>query len=235
MDAKNATPVRSNAGATAGPADPVPTDDPRLPADAPAEARALPEFLSTQLCRGFQRHDERDRAGAVDAFAAVDEFQFQHVSAATARAAAEAYVDALWAKDDVEDACRDAEGQIDSEELADADWSAVESAFAERAELVGMDPRYAEAMTTGWRRHKVGGDYWTAHMEAQCYELRAAVQEPAYPDKPRHGQSGYGPEATRYLLGVELHDTRQWRQAQAVMVPYFERIAAAHGVTGDES
>lgn len=191
-----------------------------------SDRAATPESVATRLCEGFQHHDERRREAAIDAFAAVDAFQFAHVDGSTARRAAAAYVDALWAKDAVEDRHRDgaAEDAIDREALADADWSAVESALAERAALVGIDPEYAALTTEGWRRHKVGGDYWTPHLRAQELELQAALQDPSYPDKPRHGGSGAGPEATRYLLGVELHDCRRWEEARDVMVPYFAAI-----------
>jgi hypothetical protein len=196
-------------------------------ADAEDGARsATPESIATRLCEGFQHHDERRREAAIDAFAAVDAFQFAHVGDATARRAGAAYVEALWAKDAVEDRHRNgaAADAIDREALAEADWSAVASALAERAALVGIDPEYAALTTEGWRRHKVGGDYWTPHLRAQELELQAAVQDPDYPEKPRDGEFGAGPEATRYLLGVELHDCRRWEAARDVMVPYFAAI-----------
>lgn len=183
--------------------------------------------LAMQMGMGFVYHDRRQRAEAVDAFAVVDAFQFQHVSQETARAAAEAYVDALWAKDDVEEACT-VDGELDREALDDADWSDVKSAFARRAELVDVDPAYAELSTTAWRRHKTGGDYWTPMKRAQMHELRAALQDDDYPHKPRDGQSGCGPEATRYVLGVELHDMRRFEEGLEAMTPYFERIADGH-------
>jgi len=42
------------------------------------------------------------------------------------------------------------------------------------------------------------------------------------------GQSGFGPEATRYALGVELHDVRRFDEIVEVMTPYFQRIARGH-------
>lgn len=195
------------------------------------------KVVATRLCEGFQHHDERRREQAVDAFAAVDRFQFAHVDAETARRAAAAYVDALWAKDDVEDRHRledGAEDAIDREGLAEADWSAIESALAERAALVGIDPEYAALTTEGWRLHKVGGDYWTPHLRSQQLELRVALQDPTYPEKPRHGKSGAGPEATRYVLGVELHDCRRWAEARDVMVPYFAAIADARSSSSSD-
>jgi len=173
---------------------------------------------------GYVHHDERRRREAIDAFAEVDTFQFRHVSATIAREASAAYVDALWAKDAVEDSCR-VNGEVNWEALEAADWSPVRNAFARRAALVGIDPEYAELSTVGWRRHKTGGDYWTPLQKAQMYELRAALQDPDYPHKPRQGQSGFGPEPTRYVLGVELHDMRRLEEIVDVMTPYFERIA----------
>jgi hypothetical protein len=191
------------------------------------DLRTTAERMARHMVLGFKYHDDRQRSEAVDAFAVTDREQFPHLDAETARDAAEAYVDALWEKDAVERSCM-VDGEIDAAALDEADWSAVEAAFARRAHIVGMDERYAEASTVAWRRHKTGGDYWTPMKEAQVFELRAAMGREDYPQKPRYGQSGYGPEAVRYLLGVELHDTREWEQAFEVMVPYFERVLRAH-------
>ncbi|MEF8825526.1 MAG: hypothetical protein V5A27_04165 [Halapricum sp.] len=188
--------------------------------------------MAKQLGLGFKYHDQRKRQKAIEAFAAVDIQQFQHVSEETARKAAIAYVDALWAKDEVEQSCM-VDGEMDTDALDDADWSAVRSAFARRADLVDMDPRYGEQSTIGWRRHKTGGDYWTPLKRAQTYEIQAAIQNPDYPSKPRYGQSGFGPEATRYELGVELHDTRQFKAGVEAMTPYFKFILDDHNGQSD--
>lgn len=186
-----------------------------------------------QMGMGFVYHDRRNRQAAVDAFAVVDEFQFQHVDAETARAASAAYVDALWEKDKLEEA-HTVDGELDREALDAADWSPVEDAFAERASLVGIEPAYAELSTVAWRCHKTGGDYWTPMRRAQMYELRAALQDDNYPHKPRDGQSGCGPEATRYVLGVELHDMRRFEEMLDAITPYFQRIADEHRETHEE-
>jgi hypothetical protein len=186
--------------------------------------------MAEQICLGFRWHDRREYDRAVEAFTAVDTRQFPHLDAETARAASVAYVDALWAKDAVEATCTE-DDELDLDALADADWSPVEEAFAERASLVGMDPRYAEASTLAWKRHKVGGDYAQPMQRAQVYELRAAMQDPEYPHKPHQGQSGYGPEAAQYLVAVELHDMhteQHWAQARDVMTLYFDRVLKAH-------
>ncbi|MFB6252839.1 MAG: hypothetical protein ABEI27_14350 [Halobellus sp.] len=175
---------------------------------------------SSWPCAGFVAHDVRNREEAIEASADVDRRQFAHLDAGEVREAAVAYVDALWERDAVEDACR-VRGEIDPDRVAAADWSAVESAFARRAEAAGIDPRDAPASTRGWLEHTAGGDYWTPLQRAQLYELRAALRDPTYPEKPRSGQSGYGPEPVRYFLGVELHDTRQWDEARRAMRPYF--------------
>jgi len=183
-----------------------------------------PEEIATYMGMGFVYHDKRRREMAIESFARVDEFQFQHLNEQQARKAATAYVDALWAKDEVENACR-VGGEIDPEAADAADWTPVREAFARRASIVGMDPEYAELSTVAWRRHKTGGDYWTPLQKAQMYELRAALQDSEYPHKPRNGQSGFGPEPVRYVLGVELHDTRRYEEGVDAMAPYFERIA----------
>ena len=200
------------------------TDTPPLPAGV---ERSAP-YMADQLGRGFLHHDRRERDAAVEAFAKVDVIQFEHLDEVEARTAAEGYVDALWAKDEVEDSCRDDDSEIDAERLVDADWSAVEDGFERRAEVVGIDSEYAPLTTEAWIKHKAGGDYWTPMMKAQMLELRVALQEPEYPDKPRNGEHGFGPEPTRYALGVELHDTRQYEQGRAAMTPYFQRILDAH-------
>jgi len=186
-----------------------------------------PKEVAKQLALGFKAHDERNREEAIEAFAVVDQFQFCHVSVETARKAAEAYVDALWEKDAVEQSCM-VDGEMDMDALDEANWEPVRLAFERRASLVGMNPAYAELSTVAWRRHKTGGDYWTPMMKAQMYELRAALQDPDYPHKPRYGQSGFGPEPAQYNLGVEYHDTRQWKKAVQAMTPYFQRIADEH-------
>ena len=192
-----------------------------------------PRDVAMHLGMGFVYHDKRERELAVEAFAVVDDFQFQHVDEETAREASVAYVDALWEKDRLETACT-TDGELDISALADADWSPVREAFARRASLVGADPAYAEDSTTAWKRHKIGGDYWTPMKRAQMHELRAALQEPDYPQKLRQGQSGHGPEATRYVLGVELHDTRRFEEGLDAITPYFERIAQRHGKHNSE-
>lgn len=192
-----------------------------------------PQNAAMHMGMGFVYHDKKDRELSERAFAVADTFQFRHVSEETARKASEAYVDALWNKDRLEAECT-IDGELDVTALDEADWSPVRDAFEQRAGLVGIDSRYAELSTVAWHRHKTGGDYWTPLKRAQMYELRAALQDPEYPRKLRDGQSGYGPEATRYVLGVELHDTRQFDQALAVMTPYFERIAERHRVHSNE-
>jgi hypothetical protein len=184
-------------------------------------------YVAAQMGMGFVYHDKRKRELAVDAFATVDEFQFRHVSDEVAREAAKAYVDALWAKDDIEDSCR-VDGEFDRAALEGADWSSLRRACERRASLVGIDREYAELTTAAWRRHKTGGDYWTPFQKAQMYELRTVLQDPDYPHKPRDGQSGFGPEPARYALGVELHDTRRFEEGMETMVPYYERIAQRH-------
>ncbi len=199
------------------------------PARTDSDAGERPAVLmADQLCRGFIHHDRRKREAAIDAFAAVDTLQFDHLSEERAREAATGYVDALWAKDEIERDCT-VEDRLDREALEAADWSPVHEAFADRADAAGIDPRYADLTTEAWRRHKTGGEYWTPMMHAQTLELRAALREPDYPDKPRHGRSGFGPEPVRYALGNELHDMRRWREARAVMIPYFERVVGERG------
>ncbi len=187
-------------------------------------------FMAEQLCWGFRHHDQRNRQKAIAAFADVDLLQFPHLAKEKARSAAVAYVDALWAKDRVEISSFK-KGNIDKENLEQANWDPVEEAFARRAEAAGIDARYAKYSTIAWRNHKVGEDYWTPIQKAQVFELRAALQNPSYPEKPKHGEHGFGPEAARYALGVELHDMhneQHWEQARRVMIPYYKRILRGH-------
>ncbi|MFB6101977.1 MAG: hypothetical protein ABEJ73_05375 [Haloplanus sp.] len=200
----------------------------RVDPDGTAEViDEIASHMADRLCHGFVAHDQREREAAVEAFAAVDRLQFAHVDESDAYRAATGYVDALWVKDEVEESCR-VDGELDPGRLATADWSGVEAALDRRAAAAGIDSRYAELTTSAWLQHKTDGDYWTPMMHAQMLELRAALQNPTYPGKPRHGQGGFGPEPARYALGNELHDTRQWEQAREVMTPYFQRILDAH-------
>jgi hypothetical protein len=201
-------------------------------ADGTEPIRGEARRMAERVCAGFQLHDDRRRREAIDAFLFVDARQFPGIPATDARAAAEAYVDALWAKDAVEDRHRDEHGEIDAERIATADWSDVRRALLRRTDAAGIHERYAERTTLAWRNHKARRDYWTPFMDAQRLELRAALDDPAFPAKPREGQSGYGPLVVRYVLGVELHDAHTsaaWREAIDVMTPYYRRILAAHG------
>lgn len=182
--------------------------------------------LADLMCRGFVAHDRGKREEAIEAFTTVDAWQFQHLSADKARLAATAYVDALWEKDTVELRSLQ-QGSLNTDSLKASDWSPVAERFRARAAVVGMDPAYAEQSTIAWKRHKTGGDYWTPMQRAQVHEIRAAIGNDTYPDKPKHGQSGFGPEAARYALAIELHDmhtSEHWIQAKRVMVPYYECI-----------
>jgi len=168
--------------------------------------------MAMAVCRDFQHHDRRDRE------------------------AAEALVDALWAKDRVE-AAHTADGDLDQRRLRFADWTPVYDAFQRRAAAVDVESPYASERTTAWRRHKVGGDYWTPFLRSQVREIAAALGDPSYPQKPHQGQSGYSPEALRFLLGVELHDMHtadHWRQAAEAMALYYEFLLR-EGATPDRS
>lgn len=194
------------------------------------ETARTAEHMAEQMCRGFIEHDRGDRDAATDAFAAVDERQFRHVDRRDARLAATAFVEALWAKDEIEFQYL-TDRTIDRDGLREADWSPVRRAFRKRASLLEIDQEYAALKTEAWRRHKTDGDYWTPFQKAQVLELRAALQDPEYPRKAKDGRSGFGPETLRYTLGVELHDmhaAEYWEQAKDVMTPYFERILDAH-------
>jgi len=182
--------------------------------------------MAGQLCQGFIHHDNKDRQKAIEAFAAVDQMQFSHLDEDEIHRAAEGYVDALWAKDKIEDECRfGGNSAIDSEKIPETDWSAVQEAFERRAEAAGIDERYATLTTEAWIQHKTeNGDYWTPTMHAQMLELRAVLRNDNYPSKPRSGQGGFGPEPVRYALGIEYHDTRQWEEARNTMIPYFQFV-----------
>jgi hypothetical protein len=70
-------------------------------------------------------------------------------------------------------------------------------------------------------------------MQALCYEVRAAIQDPNYPRKAGDGEAGFGPEPARYALAVELHDMhseRHWKQNVRNMQRYFEGILGAQGI-----
>lgn len=182
--------------------------------------------MARELSNGFQAHDDKRRDDAVEAFFAVDRRQFSYLNDSEARDAAIAFVDALWAKDEIEfQFLRN--GDIEREGIKKADYHRVKQKLRKRAWITGADPRYAETKAKAWRHHKSDDDYWTPFMKSQVYELRAALQSPSYPDKRRGGKAGPGPEPMRYVLAFELHDMhtpKHWKQGEEVMVPYFERI-----------
>ena len=222
-------------GATTEPTEAVEavgTEEPPAAGTDAAITRAA-RHMARELCAGFRYHDRGEREAAVASFAAVDRRQFADIDGESARRAARAYVDALWAKDELEAEHMDMGGdRVDPESIGEGDWSAVRDALAERADAVGMDAEYATATTRAWRNHKADGDYWTPTLRAQLIEFRAAAGDEEYPAKPSDGRQGFGAAPVRYLLGVELHDLhgdQHWEEAVRVMEPYYRRILRAHG------
>ncbi|WP_217900446.1 hypothetical protein [Halorubrum sp. Ea1] len=160
----------------------------------------------------------------------VDQLLFPYLTSKEVELASSAYVDALWEKDNIELDCMQ-NGAINPERIRDADYTAVRENLRKRAATTGSDQRYAIKKTEAWRNHKMGADYWTPYQKAQIYELRAALQDPDYPDKPRYGQAGPGPEPMRYALAAELHDMNtkeHHQQAIDVLVPYFTLVLRRH-------
>ncbi|MBV0924935.1 hypothetical protein KTS45_12075 [Halomicroarcula limicola] len=197
-------------------------------ADAPDRSiDDLAEHMSENICKGFITHDDRQREACIEAFFEVDRYQFPYLSEEEAYRAATAYVDALWAKDDVEEPYVKDDGSLDRDPLDDADWSPVVDCLERRADIVGMSREYATATTDGWRKHKTGGDYWTPHMRAQLHEVRAALDAPEYPHKRGSSRHGLGPLPARYLVGIELHDMKSeehWEEAVDVMQSYYAEL-----------
>lgn len=201
---------------------------PHIAQDDPLDMQA--RRLAERITSGFQLHDRRQRDEAIEAFHVVDRNQFAHLSSREALRASEAFVESLWAKDEIEKSYQ-IDSEISPEAIADADYDTVLRPLQRRAQIVGMDEAYARKTTEAWHRHKTMDEYSTAFLEAQTIELRAALGNPDYPEKPKEGRSGYGPLAPRYLLAVELHDmhTRDaWEEAIQVMTPYYKAILAAH-------
>ena len=203
--------------------------------ETPDSVHSTARYMAEQLSVGFRAHDKGFREEAVEAFRAVDALQFQYLDEDDVRLATTAFVDSLWAKDEVEFGClRD--GELKREEVAAADYGPVTQKLRQRASIIGADPQYATKKAEAWRKHKSGGDYWTPFGRSQVYELRAALRNPDYPEKPRAGQSGLGPEPFRYVLAFESHDMHtehHWWEGVAVMVPYFETILRSYEGDGD--
>lgn len=194
------------------------------------ETHTTARRMAEQLSQGFRAHDTGRKQTAIDAFASVDTLQFPFLSEGEARHAATAFVEALWAKDDIEFE-QLSDGRINREGIRQADYSPVRQKLRERAAIIGADPKYATTKAEAWRRHKSGGDYWTPFQQSQLHELRAALRDPEYPHKPRAGHSGPGPEPLRYVLAFELHDMKtekHWKQGVEVMTPYFAKILEAN-------
>lgn len=190
--------------------------------DRQTEAREM----AIALAHVFRAHDEGHRQRALEACRRVDELQFRDLDEDGVAIASEAFIDALWAKDEVEFRFLK-NGDFDPERIRNADYSDVATHLRKRAAVVGADQRYATEKVEAWRQHKAGGDYWTPYQRAQMYEFRAAIDDPEYPRKGRGGRSGPGPEPMRYVLASELHDMntkRHWEQGIELLIPYFERI-----------
>lgn len=178
-----------------------------------------------RLCAGFLAHDERNRERALDSFAALDTAQFSHLDASEARAAAAAYVEALWEKDRSEWPYTDGRTIVDPDGLAGANWDRVSHPLERRAGIVGMDVAYATELTDAWRRHATGGDYREAMVRAQRREFDAAMGT----NREHYSFEGPGPghPLARYILGIELddeHTERHRTQAVAILGPYFAAI-----------
>lgn len=191
----------------------------------------LAEKMATEICNGYRLHDSRDRPEAETAFAFVDRYQFPHLSYEEVAESAYWFVESLWRKDEIERPHMTAGVLHDREGLAEADWEYVRKSLEKRATIVGIHPKYAELTTLSWKRHKIGGDYWTPTLEAQQLECLVALGVDHYPNKHRGGQSGYGLLPVLYLAGVELHDVRSkaaWQLAQELMTVYFNIILQSH-------
>ena len=187
-------------------------------------------YMAEQLSIGFRAHDKGLREEAVEAFHAVDRLQFQNLDEEDTHLTATAFVDSLWAKDEVEFQCL-RNGELQAAAVESADYGPVKQKLRQRASVIGADSEYALKKAEAWRKHKSGGDYWTPFGESQMHELRAALRNPTYPDKPRAGQSGPGPEPLRYVLAFELHDMhteQSWREGIEVMVPYYATILRSY-------
>jgi len=186
--------------------------------------------MAAEFGRIFVANDLGQKTEAIESCVAVDRLQFQHLDEVEVEQASRAYVEALWEKDELELQYL-WNGRIDPDAIREADYSPVRQKLRQRASIIGADQRYAVEKTDAWRAHKAGEDYWTPYQRAQVYELRAALQDPTYPNKPRYGQSGPGPEPMRYALAAELHDMntdRHHHQGIEVLTPYFARILEAH-------
>ena len=200
-----------------------------------------PRTAAQALVTGFVAHDNRNREQAIEAFQTVDDFQFPFLSNQATTDAANAYVDALWAKDDVEDEARRGDGVLDPAELATVSYRAVERAFERRARVTGADSQYAVHKKQAWRQHKLGGDYWTPVLHGHRAELRAILRDDDYPHKNRHGLPGFGSLPVLYLFGVELHDTvnthgeideKAYSFGIDVVTAYFQRIRRLQQASG---
>jgi len=193
----------------------IPTTE-QTPTTKPPENRRA-TVAAKAICEGFRLHDQGQYREAIDSFSEADEIWFD-VNEQTARKAATAYVDALRLKDEIE---------RNNELIGLGNWDQVEGAFRRRAEVLGIDTAYAPLVTDAWKAHKVEEDYWTPMLLAQQLVVQAATGNEDYPPKASDAEHGFGPEPTRYLLGVELHDLHtedRWSEAVANMTTYFERI-----------
>jgi len=188
----------------------------QTPTTEPPENKQA-QVAAKAICKGMQEHDRGKYRDAIKSFTVADQIWFG-VDEQTARKAATAYVDALRLKDEIEK---------HNELIGLGEWDQVERAFRRRANALGIDRGYAVLTTEAWKAHKLEEDYWTPMLLAQQLVVQAATGNEDYPPKDSDAQHGFGPEPTRYLLGVELHHLHEkdrWAEAVENMTTYFERI-----------
>lgn len=178
------------------------------------------ERAAEAMVNGFIFHDRGDYEQSIEAFTIADKIHFG-VDEETARGAAEGYVNALKAKDELEDYV-DTMSDLDS-----VSWFSVFKPLRKRANALGINTQYAHLTTEAWKQHKIGGDYWTPVLEAQQYVVQAAIDDPEYPHKQSDGRNGYGPEPALYLVSVECHDLHTESRVELgkrIMTEYYKQI-----------
>lgn len=166
--------------------------------------------------------------------------EFPHVEEPETRRAADAFMDALFLHDEIEnweflglltdnddlaevlqsDADKDHNGNV----AKDSRWAQVEDDLSISCSAVGIDPAYAHKQTQFWKLHGQIHEYWEeiAH-EAQSIKLRAML--------PSAGDNDIEQLAQYFVAGIKMHDAwghqykdRDLNELSDLVSRYYQRV-----------
>jgi len=151
--------------------------------------------------------------------------EFPGVSAADARQAGRAHVDALFKQDIVEnDPANETERDVlDDDRWRDAErgWT-VQGSLAKVCEHVDMDEQFAVALPEFYRLHGQQRDGW----KREAYEAHK-IKATRITECEQLGME----LAPYFVISVMHHDARTWAAGQAVIEEHYGRLFELNGAT----